>query len=326
MPSDISRRRLMGSGAAALAFAPPLVRAATAPDTPTGSHLGTPARVERIQGAADNVDRLTVETFINDKGPFQFVVDTGADRSCLAEDLAATLGLAPSQDVIVQGIARAMPAKAVQLDDVRIGRVRVSNQPMPLLPRSWLGADGYLGLDIINHQRVTFDFLNHALTIEPSNTDTKWLAMADQALVRVNGSEGRLTAVNGSVDGVKAYIFIDSGAEITIGNSRLFAAMQAQNHAGFVNDDIIQLIGVTGGSAQGRVARIERVKIGSISFTHSALVISDLPVFDIWGLADKPAMFIGMNFLRQTASLSIDYARKELRFRLASNIRLASRV
>ena len=56
----------------------------------------------------------------------------------------------------------------------------------------------------------------------------------------------------------------------------------------------------------------------------AGLGISDLPVFEIWDLEQKPALFIGMNFLRQTAAFTIDYGRKELRFKLAQ-IRMASR-
>lgn len=325
MESLLSRRQLIGPAAAALALAPALAYGATeAPPPPlTGTRLPRP-KVENIQSGADAQNRLTVETWLNDKGPYHFVVDTGAERSVLADDVAATLGIAPVENVIVQGIARAMPAQAVQLDNIRMGHVRVNNLPMPLLPRSWLGADGYLGLDVIDRQMVTFDFRANQLTIAPSDRENDWLPVADQALVRVSGYNGKLTAVNGSVDGVRADAFIDSGAEITIGNSRLFAAMQ-QNGAKYANDDIIQLLGVTGGAVQGRVARVERIKIGSVSFEHSALVISDLPVFDVWGLADKPALFIGMNFLRQVDAFTIDYGRKELHFKLAEAIRMASR-
>ena len=307
--SSFSRRGLIGQGAA-LAFAPALARAAT------GTHLPPPPQTQNIQGAPDAQNRLTVDTFVNGKGPFSFVVDTGADRSVIAEDVVKDLGLRVGDDVIVQGIARALPAPAVQLDSLRIGRVAIDSLPMPVLPRSWLGADGYLGLDVIDRQAVTFDFLNHKLTIQPSDHVSNVLPVADQALVRVNGSNGKLTAVNCSVDGAKAYAFVDSGAEISIGNTRLFQTLQ-QAGGRYLNDEVVQLLGVTGGSAAGRMTFVERIKLGSVSFLNSVLVISDLQVFDVWGLADKPALFIGMNFLRQTSSVTIDYGRKELRFKLA---------
>jgi hypothetical protein len=41
-------------------------------------------------------------------------------------------------------------------------------------------------------------------------------------------------------------------------------------------------------------------------------------VFDIWGLTKRPALLIGMNYLRQFASVAIDYRLKEIHFDLAS--------
>ncbi len=317
-----SRRHLFGTGAAALAFAPELARAATGTLlNPSPPNLAMPKPVEHIQGGTDAANRLTVESYINDKGPFRFVVDTGADRSVLSEDVANAIGLPNTADVIVQGISRALPARAVSIDSLRVGRVHLTGVPMPLLPRGWLDADGFLGLDVIDRQSVTFDFQNHRLTIDPSEHSTTWMPMADQALVRVNGQDGRLTAVNCSVNGVKAYAFIDSGAEISIGNTQLFNEL-AKNGARYLSDDQVVLIGVTGGQALGRVAAIDQIKMGSIRFQNSAIVISDLPVFDIWGLDGKPAIFIGMNFLRQTSSVTIDYGRKEYRFKLAQ-VRIA---
>jgi len=319
-----SRRRLLRAGAAALAGAPSLARAATGTLLPQPSPL---PKVENVQGAADAQNRLTVAAYINQKGPFQFVVDTGADRSVIADDVAKSLGLRNGDDMIVQGIARAVPAQSVELDSLRMDRVTIESLPMPVLPRSWLGADGYFGLDVIDRQAVTFDFQNHSLSIRPSDRMTDILPVADEALVRVNGSNGRLTAVNCSVDGVKAYAFIDSGAQISIGNSHLFAALAEAHGTKYLNDEVIQLLGVTGGAASGRLVAIKSIKLGSVRFANSVLVISDLPVFEIWELDQKPALFIGMNFLRQTSAITIDYGRKELRFKLAqAQTRLASRV
>jgi hypothetical protein len=42
-------------------------------------------------------------------------------------------------------------------------------------------------------------------------------------------------------------------------------------------------------------------------------------VFRIWGLADEPALLIGLNFLREFQTVSIDYGRKEFRLKLASS-------
>jgi hypothetical protein len=191
------------------------------------------------------------------------------------------------------------------------------------LPRKWLGADGYLGLDVVDGRKVTFDFRSHRLTVEQPLGSPDWIRF-DESIVRANGTSGRLTATNCTVDGVHASTFIDSGAEMTIGNTRLFAELQELG-ASYVSNVTIPIIGVTGGIAPGRLTPITRLKLGTINFRNGFLIISDLPVFDVWGLADRPALFLGMNFLQQTSAVSIDFAHKELRFKVVSDVRIASR-
>ncbi|MBV9043597.1 MAG: hypothetical protein JO294_00615 [Alphaproteobacteria bacterium] len=83
------------------------------------------------------------------------------------------------------------------------------------------------------------------------------------------------------------------------------------------------MIGVTGGMVPGRIVAINAVKLGDMNFNNTILVIADLDIFKAWGLNDEPAMFIGMNFLRLLSALTIDYTRKEIRFKLAETTRIA---
>jgi len=326
--SDFSRRRLIGHGAAALVFAPGLARAASTPPAPAPPSAPAAPDAdqsqvsETIQGFIDATRRMTIDVTIDGKGPFRFMVDTGADQSIVSTEVALALGLIHGDDVVVQGISRAIPAPTAQLKNVIFGHVVIDSLTVPVLPHSLLGADGYLGLDVIDGRKVTFDFMHEQIKVEQSDRISDWVH-SSETVVRVNGSKGRLTAFNCSVDGVHAYAFIDSGAQMTIGNSHLFAALQDRG-ATYLDKVTVPIIGVTGGEAPGRFTAINEIRLGQLSFYHSYLIIADLQVFDIWGLADKPALFIGMNFLRQTDALIIDFGRKEFRFRTAS-IRMASR-
>ena len=325
----LSRRRLIGRGAAALTLAPTLAHAATGTRLPPPEDK-PPQPPEAIQGASDADNHLTVETFINGRGPFRFVVDTGADRSVVSDSVVAALGLAQGADVIVQGIARALPAKSVTLGSLRVGRVHFEDITTPVLPRGLLGCDGYLGLDVIDRQAVTFDFVNQRLTIDRPISRSEWIYAAPghqavaNAIARADGSDGRLTAVDCTVDDARASAFVDSGAEISIGNTRLFDSLRDSGGAQYLSQQSVHLIGVTGGMVEGRIIAVRDVQLSNMHFRNSVLVISDLPVFDIWGLADRPALFIGMNFLRLTSSFTVDYGRKEYRFKLAQYL-MASR-
>ncbi len=301
----VSRRRFVSSGAAALALAPLAARAdAPAPET--------------IQGGADGFARLTVATTIDGRGPYRFLVDTGADHTVIADTVAAEFDFPRGDDVIVQSITSAIPARTVRLRNLVFGSFTIDSLTAPILPRANLGADGYLGLDVINRRKVVFDFKNHTLSItRAESTPFPSRLHLDEARIAATGSAGRLTAVDCHVDGVHAYAFIDSGADCSIGNSKLFEALRDSDGRDYSSKDPVWLTGVTGATASGRRTDIHKLKLGRLNFTDGSLIISDLPVFRVWNLDDRPAVFIGMNYLRQTSAVTIDYGRQELRFRIA---------
>ena len=295
-------------GASALALVPSALRA----NEPGAASAPAP---ETIQGNAERDRRMGVEAWINGQGPFHFLVDTGADRSVIASDVAVQLGLLGGEGVVVQGISRSIPAVTAKLKSLKVGPIELNDILLPSLPRDGLRADGYLGLDVLDGRNVTFDFREQRLTIEHSTLLSNSVLHKD-LIVRVRGSNGRLTSYDCDVDGVRAAAFVDSGAQVSIGNSHLFAEMK-KNGAIYLNDDIIPVTDVTGGVAPGRLTAFSMVRLGSVNFLKANLLISDLEVFNVWGLADRPALFIGMNFLGQTSAFSIDFGRKELRFNLA---------
>ena len=92
-----SRRRLLAHGGAALAFAPALARAAALPPATTSAPAIPPKpSAEAIQAFLDATRRMTLDVSIDDKGPFRFMVDTGADQSVISTEVAQQLGCAPS--------------------------------------------------------------------------------------------------------------------------------------------------------------------------------------------------------------------------------------
>ncbi|MBI5941594.1 MAG: clan AA aspartic protease, partial [Caulobacterales bacterium] len=105
---------------------------------------------EAIIGAGeDRYDRLTIPVMIGGHGPFDFVVDTGADRTVLSEDVAEQLGLPPGRDVLVQGITGSEMTRTVLAPEITLGSVVLKGLDLPVLPRQRLGVDGLLGVDAL---------------------------------------------------------------------------------------------------------------------------------------------------------------------------------
>jgi predicted aspartyl protease len=317
-----SRRRFLGLGGAIIAF-PALARASTAPTSPIPAPVPPPPD-ESIEGAVDYQNRLTLDASIDGHGPYKFVVDTGSDRSVISAELAASLGLLNSEDVIVQGISRSLSARTVTLRNVTFGSITIAALRVPVLPRRWLGADGYLGIDAVDGRRVTFDFQNDRIVIAPSSAAVRWsVTRSDEVIVRVSGNSGRLKATDCSVDRVPVVAFVDSGAEFSIGNTALFDEL-AKGGASYIKNVAVPVLGATGGQTFGRLTYVSDIRVGTMNYSRSDLIIADLEVFEVWGLSQHPAIFLGMNFLQNMAAFTIDYARKELRFKMGALERLAS--
>ena len=275
------------------------------------------AQVAQTSGLHESATLLSIDVEIRGRGPFHFIIDTGADRTVLAEELAVTLELTKAANVVVQGIARSVVAPTVGVDDLRIGKFRIGHLDTPILPRAWIGADGYLGLDVLDGKRVVFDFKRMALTI--SEPRPEWLISRlprNEAVARASGKGGRLRSVDCRVDGVSAVAFVDSGAEVSMGNSALLTRLAERGNT-YVSPDRVILTGITGGSVSGRAAVVRRVKMGGLEISNCVLVIADLHIFQLWDLNEKPALFIGMDLLRKFGRITIDYGRKEYRFEFA---------
>jgi predicted aspartyl protease len=308
--------------ASSLAFASIMAKAQMASPPLGWVESPVPAVSDRdtvpIAAATDAASHLTVAVRIDGHGPYHFVVDTGADRTILASEVADELGLFRGDRVMLDGVVSAVLTDTVAIRTLSSGSITCKHLVVPTLSRSLLQADGYLGLDFLDGHRVTFDFKNHILQVsEPrARLSASW-ARENEARIGASGSAGHLQALDCVVDGVPATAFIDSGAEVSAANAPLLAALAKRNPS-FGEIGTIRLIDITGGEILGKVARVDKIRFSGLTFHDCPLVIADFLVFGVWGLRQRPALLIGMNLLRQFARVSIDYGLKELRFDLAA--------
>lgn len=259
---------------------------------------------------------MTAGVTINGCGPYHFMIDSGAERSVIAEDLAMRLGLPPQGGALVEGLIRTEPSRLVLVAQLALEGLVCSHLQVPTLPRSALGADGYLGLDVIDNHRLIMNFGERTLTItRPQGFFASLWSSQDEVLIHTMGDSGRLRSSACHVDGVPATAFIDTGAAVSVANPMLYDALRLHSPA-MHPIGAVQLSGVTGGSVNAFVVSAREIALGRLTLTYCPLAVADLHVFKTWGLVDQPALLLGINALRRLASVSIDYGRKELRFEL----------
>ncbi len=306
-------RRQLALALTGAALAPRLAFAQEAAPPPP------PADPDQIIGAGiDRYDRLTIPVTIGDKGPFDFVVDTGADRTVLSQALADELGLPPGREVLIQGITGAELAPTVKAPPINLGRITLESLDLPVLPRERLGVDGLLGVDALQKRRLVMDFRERRLEILPGREPSTGYSRARDTWVPARDRFGRLVVIDATADTAEIGAFVDSGASMSIGNRALARAVQARG--GWREPaPTVPVYGVTSHQSEGEVRVLETLRLGGLRFTGVPMIVADLDLFTLWGMADKPSLLLGVNVLRLFSRVEMDYSRKRMMFRVGAD-------
>ncbi len=322
-----SRRTMLGAGAAALgaSLLGGCVDAAhrrlvsinlldTTPDKP----VVPPPPSAQLETAFDEAKRMVVPVYINGRGPFGFVVDTGANRSVVASELVDVCSLPSAGRADVHGIAGAEPANMAAVRRLAVGEVSSSNLEMPTLPRARLGADGLLGVDILRGRSMLLNFAQNRFEIGPSgpgvefgrDRNSRIPSHVDPIPVAASYRFGQLVILDAQVGATPVSAFLDSGAQVTVGNRALRDAVVRTTPEFGVRLAPIPLISATGQTATGEFAPLPTLRLGGMAVNNVLGIFADLHIFDLWKLNDRPAILIGVDVLRHFHDVTLDFGRK----------------
>ena len=265
--------------------------------------------VDIIRTDKDGHDRLTVPVRIGTNGPYDFLIDTGAERTVLARGLADRLGLIPSGRATMIGIAGSLAVDLVDVAEVHLGSRTFYDLSAPLLEGQHIGADGIIGLDGLRNQRVLIDFKRNYIAVD----DARELGgnRGFEIIVRAHRRGDQLIMTNAVVDGVKTDVVIDTGAQSSIGNRALQRALSRRRAP-----ERTSLTSVTGQVIAADLVYARRVTIGHLDLTEMPVVFADAPPFERLGLGEKPALLLGMGQLRAFQRVAIDFETKKILFDL----------
>jgi hypothetical protein len=258
----------------------------------------------------DRIGRVMAEVMVNGKGPFRFVIDTGASRSTLAPHLAKSLGLTQAgRNVMLNGVTGVAEVPTVVVDTLDIGALQFKNQHLPVIFTSIMGnADGILGVAGFGDQRIDVDFKRDRVTVAPSNGRRPHYSLVT---TRVERNDNGLMIFDVRIGRrIKAKAVLDTGAERTLGN---LALQQALNRGRKNREPVSAVVhGATPDIADGDVQEIKQANIGDMTLTNLEVIFADFHVFKLWGLDQQPAMLIGMDMIGVLERLVIDYRRNEV--------------
>lgn len=293
------------------------VAPAPAPHSPVFP-LGEAALDDSLEIVGDSVageqveTRMAVDVAINGRGPFRFVVDSGADRTVIGERLATALRLPPGQPVTLHGMAGASRRGTAMIARLAVGGSVVEDVAAPMLPERYLGARGLLGIDALRGQRLMLDFERPAIAIEDTRKPVK--AGADEIVVTARRRGGQLILTQARAAGVRISAVVDTGSQLTIGNLALRDALFRRRKPPPTTP--ATLISVTGETLIVPLAIVPEMRIGGIVMTNVPVAFADLPPFALFGLQAVPAMMLGTDLMGSFRRVSLDFGARKVRFQL----------
>jgi predicted aspartyl protease len=255
--------------------------------------------------------RLTVEVRVNGRGPFNFVVDSGADTSVVGLRLARALQLPLGKPVILNSMTARSIVDRVKVDHMAFGPSVIRDLELPALNDNDVGGDGMIGIDALVRQRLMMDFEKRLIRVEDARKPTR--TNPGDIVITARRHRGQLILTQVNAAGLPLEAVVDTGTEISIGNLALRKKLIRGNRDKFVT---IPVTGVTGVTTDLQIARGAELRLGSVTLRDVPIAFADVPPFKVFGLSDEPALLLGTDVLETFRQVSLDFRARKVKFQL----------
>lgn len=217
-----------------------------------------------------------VSVFLNGKGPFSFLFDTGGTLT-LSKATAEAAGLKLVGEGHDTGFAgTAITTRFARIKDLRLGTAHLRDQYATVFDEG-SGATGaktagLIGYEVLARFTTTFDFPRRTITLSLAPGHE----VPDNAHALPLMLDHTVPVVAGEIDGVTDYLWLDTGANTALIVNRTFTNAHPAAAPKRLYDIGGSLNGV-GGSGTSRLGRIPHLTIGSNTFVD---VVAMFPGFD----------------------------------------------
>lgn len=294
---------------------PPVPAAAPAPK---GEAIAPPVTVTPfIQPFdLDATQRMAVKVMVGGKGPFSFLVDTGAERTVIARELAERLGLVEGEKLRLATIGGSAMVPSFRIAALQMSDLHLASVDAPAFFGRHIGAAGLIGVDMLEERRILIDFRKESMSILETRKRARSLIRDDDAIVvTARNMAGRLILSDARIDGKRVDVIVDTGAQTSVGNLALqeLVAKNRQNRLPFLPT---VLGAVTGEAVPATRTAIKRIVINGMDVNDLPVSFADSQAFRALGLVERPALLLGMDSLSLFDRIEIDFPNKRVVFDL----------
>lgn len=264
----------------------------------------------------DATRRMAVQVMVDGRGPFSFLVDTGAERTVIARELADRLGLAPGQKMRMATIGSTAMVPSFRVAALQMTDLHLKSFDAPAFFGRDIGAAGLIGVDMLEDRRVLIDFNRQSMQILETRKRARPIIHDDDAIVvTARNSAGRLILSDARIDGKRIDVIVDTGAQTSVGNLALQKLVMARR-ANRLPLTPTTLGAVTGEDVPAMFTAIRRISINGMDVNDLPVSFADSQAFRALGLNERPALLLGMDSLALFDRIEIDFPNRRVVFDL----------
>ncbi len=269
--------------------------------------------------AIDRSERMTVQVQVNGSTAVPFIVDTGSERTVIANDLAKRLLLESGPQLTLATISGKAVVNSFFIERLTTAAINLEGLEAPGLERSNLGAYGLLGIDSLEDNRVLLDFAKQTMDVLPSPKGRGKSKLENgMIVVTAKRKAGRMIISSAKIDGMKVDIILDTGAQSSMGNAALRDKLRRRHRT---TDYVpVQMRSVTGSTLVGEFTQIQEIEVGGLTMNNLPITFADNYAFTALKLQDRPAILLGMDALRLFDRVVIDFGNRRVGFDLPSGV------
>lgn len=279
-------------------------------DPETASPAVQPDAIQLALGETSS--RLTVPVAITQQGPYNFIIDTGAERTVVSRELAGRLGLAAGGAVHVTSMTGRSLVSTVIVPDLRIESIGKPHLIVaPAFDAANIGAAGLLGIDTLRDHQVTIDFDTGTMAVRPSIKRKRGEKHdPDEIIVTAKDQFGQLIVTDAFYANTRVQVVLDTGSQVTMGNEAL--RRKVGRDVGLLQP--IELTSVDGGKTLAQYGHVPSMRVSNVAFETLPVAFAEAEPFKRFGLTKRPAIMLGMDAMRSFRRVEIDFPNRQVRF------------
>jgi predicted aspartyl protease len=259
----------------------------------------------RLAGGAQPL--ILLPAHVNDRGPFEFILDTGAGTSLLSSDLAKQLDMKSIGSKEGQSAGGKVSVSLARVNSLVVGETKLEGVDVGIVDLSHIaktiGAkiDGDLGYNFLKHFRVTINYRDCELRLEdPKRVESFARGAKTQVPIRLASPAKPLILVDVHANGCGPFQFaIDTGTSTSAITPELAKQLGLQTSP--VGP------GTTGGApVDVQAGSLQSFQLGGAKIDNMAVVVADFFTMLNAAVGAKLDGIVGYNFLRDY-KVVIDY-------------------